>query len=110
MRVSNEGELAKWYEIPIAGVVNEPGNTAKIIVSGWRTFKPVIDQDKCTRCGICWMYCPEGAIKYVNKPYSTKKGINYGFTYEIDYDHCKGCRICVVECPVKAINTVREHE
>ena len=106
----SSGVTAKWYEIPIAGIVPEPGNTAKRKIGNWRTFRPVINQDKCTRCYICWMYCPDGAITILNKPYTTSKGIKYDITFEVDYDHCKGCRICAHECPVKAIDVVREYE
>ncbi len=63
----------------------------------WRTFKPVIDYDKCTACMICWLYCPEGAITLGEKPL-------------IDYDYCKGCGICSEECPSKAISMVKEVE
>ena len=65
-------------------------------VAGWRVFKPEIDLEKCTGCQLCWIYCPETAIKLVDgKP-------------EIEYHKCKGCGICVNECPVKAIEFVRE--
>ena len=63
----------------------------------WRTFKPIIDYDKCTACMICWLYCPEGAITPDEKP-------------SIDYDYCKGCGICSEECPSKAITMVKEVE
>jgi Pyruvate/2-oxoacid:ferredoxin oxidoreductase delta subunit len=29
----------------------------------WRTFKPEINYEKCTNCGVCAMYCPDGLIK-----------------------------------------------
>lgn len=31
------------------------------------TGLPVIDQDKCTKCGKCIKYCPMGAIKAVKE-------------------------------------------
>ncbi len=61
----------------------------------WRTLKPVINYEKCTKCFICWMYCPEAAILAEDKPV-------------ILYDFCKGCGICANECPVKAINMIKE--
>ena len=100
--------LPKWYEIPIAGIIPEAGNTRKIRTGEWRTFKPVINQDKCIRCRICWMYCPEGAIQEVPKEHITSKGVKYSVTYEVDYYYCKGCGICAEECPVKAIEMVLE--
>ena len=54
---------------------------------------PVIDPEKCSKCGLCSLYCPEGVISEDLK---------------IDYDFCKGCGICANECPKKAIRMERE--
>jgi pyruvate ferredoxin oxidoreductase gamma subunit len=64
---------------------------------GWRVHRPVIDEARCTRCLLCFVLCPEGAISLTsdNLP-------------KVDYDHCKGCLICVHECPPAAIAEVRE--
>ena len=65
-------------------------------VAEWRVFRPVVDYDKCVSCRLCWVYCPETAISWVDdKP-------------KIDYRKCKGCGICPNECPVKAIEFKRE--
>ena len=63
----------------------------------WRTFRPILDYSKCTRCVLCWIYCPDAAI--------TRQEDD---SPKIDYDYCKGCVICANECPVKAIKMVRE--
>jgi len=64
----------------------------------WRSLYPKLQLDKCTSCGLCWLYCPEGVIEIIDdKP-------------RIDYDFCKGCGICADVCPVKAIEMVREGE
>jgi 2-oxoacid:acceptor oxidoreductase delta subunit (pyruvate/2-ketoisovalerate family) len=52
----------------------------------------MLNKEKCTKCALCWLYCPEGAIK-----------LNSDCTPEIDLSHCKGCGICAKECPMKAI-------
>ena len=65
----------------------------------WRSFRPVIDQEKCKRCLLCWLYCPETAIKRVGEDH---------MQVVIDYTYCKGCGICANECPFKAITMVRE--
>ncbi|MFH1240289.1 MAG: 4Fe-4S dicluster-binding protein [Candidatus Diapherotrites archaeon] len=63
----------------------------------WRTHVPKFDDSKCIKCGLCWLQCPDNAIK-------EKKD---GF-YESDSRLCKGCFICAKICPVKAIEMVRE--
>ncbi|HHX51547.1 MAG TPA: 4Fe-4S binding protein [Clostridia bacterium] len=62
-----------------------------------RNLRPVIHHEKCSRCGFCWIYCPEGCI-------------TRGETYLIDYDYCKGCGVCGAECPKDAIAMVREDQ
>ncbi|WOF16698.1 4Fe-4S dicluster domain-containing protein [Methanoplanus sp. FWC-SCC4] len=66
------------------------GNTGS-----WRTFKPVVDREKCNSCGNCYRFCPDAAITT---------------DFEIDYDFCKGCGICAEVCPKKAISMVREED
>lgn len=63
----------------------------------WRTMRPVMDGEKCVKCGFCWMYCPERAIR------KTEDG-----GYVINYSYCKGCGICGEECPKGAIKMVEE--
>ncbi|MHA1734487.1 MAG: 4Fe-4S binding protein [Promethearchaeota archaeon] len=88
-------EYKSWEELPpipisfpVKGSIGETGD--------WRTFRPVINREKCTDCGFCWMFCPEGVID--------------AKTLEIDYAYCKGCGICARECPQGAIEMVRESE
>ena len=45
-------KLKHWKEIPIGGMVIEPGSSVEFDVSAWRTFRPVIDKNKCTKCGL----------------------------------------------------------
>ena len=100
--------LPGWKELPKGAVVLEPGSSVRYKTASWRVLKPVIDQDKCVRCRICWTYCPEPAIVELDQPYTSKSGRAYKVTYVIDYDYCKGCGICAEECPVKAIAMVEE--
>jgi 2-oxoacid:acceptor oxidoreductase delta subunit (pyruvate/2-ketoisovalerate family) len=62
----------------------------------WRSQRPVLDQEKCNRCGLCWMYCPDNAI------------LPEGDLFQISYMYCKGCGICAQECPKGAILIVKE--
>ena len=47
----------------------------------------------CNACGRCYLYCPDGAIKWESNP----KGLNF------DAELCKSCGICIRECPRDAI-------
>lgn len=84
-----------WREIPIGTRIEVPGNAREYKTGDWRTFKPIRDNDKCTNCLFCWIYCPDGAIP-----------VEDGKVADIDYDYCKGCGICAFECPVDAIEMV----
>jgi len=64
----------------------------------WRNIKPIIDLEKCIKCGICWKFCPEPSIDIVDE------------WPVIDYDYCKGCGICAEECPTKCIVMVEEEK
>lgn len=66
------------------------------VSSGMRTFRPVIDQDKCVKCLRCFLVCPDGTID------------KSGDQLEIDYDYCKGCGVCCKECKPGAISMVKE--
>jgi len=70
-----------------------PGNARTRRVGDWSNFKPIIDLDKCTKCMISFVYCPDSAIT-----------IDGDSKYPIvDYGACKGCNICFTESPTKAI-------
>ncbi|MHA1627055.1 MAG: pyruvate synthase subunit PorD [Candidatus Asgardarchaeia archaeon] len=90
-------EKSGWKDLFFAGIV-EPGTSAKFKTGNWRALKPIIDYSKCIKCDLCWVYCPEPAIKRKDDD-----------SVEIDYDFCKGCGICANECPVKAIKMVPEY-
>ena len=90
-----------WKDLPMGGIIDKPGNAVEYNTGSWRTYVPIWDEDKCTNCFLCWIFCPDDSIK-------TKDGKIIG----IDYDHCKGCGICAEECPdkVKAIEMKLESE
>ena len=62
----------------------------------WRTMRPVVNAEKCCRCGWCYLYCPSGCI------------VEQGDRFEPNFDYCKGCGLCAAECPVEAIEMVPE--
>ncbi|MGD8565570.1 MAG: 4Fe-4S binding protein [Candidatus Bathyarchaeota archaeon] len=85
-----------WKEIPPAGVCWKP--STEYLTGDWKTYMPIRDIEKCTRCTFCVIYCPDGAIHWDTE----KEDIKF------DYDFCKGCGICANECPVDAIKMERE--
>ena len=88
-----------WKEIPEGGLIVEPGNAREYNTGSWRSSRPIRDEEKCTNCLICWIYCPDSSIIVKDNKIE-----------EIDLKHCKGCGICATECPVKAIKMVPEVE
>ncbi len=63
--------------------------------ASWRSVRPVIVEERCKRCMICWKVCPEPAIRPGDPPV-------------VDLDYCKGCGICIAECPFDAIDSEKE--
>ncbi|MCE9562633.1 MAG: 2-oxoacid:acceptor oxidoreductase family protein [Planctomycetes bacterium] len=78
-------------------VIYAPGNSARRHTGSWRVFRPEIDLNACTRCGICFAECPDAAIHLNEKAFPV-----------VDYDNCKGCLICETECPVHCISEQKE--
>ncbi len=81
----------------------DPGSSKENKTGNWRTFKPVIDHDKCIACGNCSRVCPEGCVFPAGG-----KALQGKIYYEKDLDYCKGCGLCAEECPVKCITMERE--
>ena len=65
--------------------------------STWRTLRPVIHLEHCTRCNFCWKFCPDDAITFDADGYPVLR-----------LDYCKGCGICAEECPAGAIRMDEE--
>ena len=102
MSQKNEFKLnpkPSWKELPIASIIPQPSTSRFYLTGDWRSFRPVIDKDKCVRCGLCWSYCPDAAIKWFEDG-----------SVEVDLNYCKGCGVCAEECPAKAITMVEEVE
>jgi pyruvate ferredoxin oxidoreductase gamma subunit len=75
----------------------DAGNAAQHQTGNWRVERPVIDRARCSRCGLCFVQCPDGAISLDEEGYPL-----------IDYDHCKGCMICRSVCPLHIVERERE--
>jgi pyruvate ferredoxin oxidoreductase gamma subunit len=72
-------------------------NTPLRRTGSWRVYRPEIDLARCTRCWVCYLRCPDGAI-----------ALDPDGTPHVDYAVCKGCLTCAEECPVHGIARVRE--
>ena len=81
-----------WKELNVGCVIDEPGNAATYRTGDWRSQRPVYNKDRCIRCGTCYIFCPDMAIKTIEDGY-----------IEHDLYYCKGCGICAQECPTEAI-------
>ena len=77
-------------------LIVKPNTTKQNKTGSWRTYRPVVNIDKCIGCHLCAKLCPDQAIDMVN--------INGREKSKINYDYCKGCGLCASECPVQAIN------
>ncbi|MDA8333419.1 MAG: 4Fe-4S binding protein [Peptococcaceae bacterium] len=80
-----ERPFAAWWPAGYSRAKKHPG----------REEYPVIDHSRCSRCSLCFIFCPEGIIAR-------------GEEYSMDLDYCKGCGVCAQECPVGAIQMHRE--
>jgi pyruvate ferredoxin oxidoreductase delta subunit len=89
----------KWYEVNPGCIVFVPGNAREYKTGTWRSQRPLWDNKKCIKCGICYIFCPEGCIRETEEGY-----------FAADLDYCKGCGICAHECWPGAITMQEEEE
>jgi pyruvate ferredoxin oxidoreductase delta subunit len=92
----SEFEMTSKDVLPGA-VVTEPGNARAYKTGDWRSQKPTYNFDRCIKCAVCQIYCPEGCIEPNAEGY-----------YEANMYYCKGCGICARECWTKVITMVEE--
>lgn len=87
-------QLADWPATPQAASGHLASSNR-----GWRSAWPVIELDACNSCGLCLLYCPDGAITWNERKLPV-----------VADDWCKGCGMCVVECPKHIITLSAEPE
>jgi pyruvate ferredoxin oxidoreductase delta subunit len=97
--------LPKWHEmrqgvaipcIKPGHVMNAAGETGGFELERNPTFKkfttrsmrPVIDFEKCIKCTLCWLQCPDSCFDV------TPDGL-----YDADMEACCGCGVCEAVCP-----------
>lgn len=90
-------ELSAWRDLRVGGTVL-PGEAVQPRTGSWRTgLKPEVDLSACVNCLLCWLYCPDSAVRVDDTTF-------VGF----DDDYCKGCELCAAVCPTGAITMVRD--
>ena len=72
-------------------------NSPERHTGSWRQVRPVLQRQRCSRCWVCFVRCPDAAITLDSEDYPV-----------VDYAVCKGCLLCVHECPTHAFNVVKE--
>lgn len=88
-----------WKSLELGAAIVTPGNTAELKTGDWRTELPVLDEEKCVKCGLCAVYCPEFCIQEDEQ----------GF-FRANLYYCKGCGICAYECPKQALTMQLEEK
>ena len=94
-KIYQSEKLLTWREILAGAVVIEPGNARTYCTGDWKSANPILDYEKCNKCGLCYLYCPEGCIDPMNDGY-----------FKPNLFYCKGCGICAKECPKNVINMI----
>ena len=100
-------EMPKWHEMRdgIAIPSIAPGHKMKDPITGTeggfqparnptfkkyatRTMRPVVDFDKCIKCTLCWLACPDSCFDV------TPENL-----YDANLEACCGCGVCEAVCP-----------
>ena len=76
----------------------EPDSLYSVRSGDWRQMRPVTQETRCCRCGLCYLYCPAGCI--------TDRVTHF----EADMTFCKGCGLCAYVCPAAAIGMRGEEQ
>jgi pyruvate ferredoxin oxidoreductase delta subunit len=60
-----------------------------------RTMRPVVDFDKCVKCTLCWLQCPDSCFDVTPER-----------LYDANMEACCGCGVCEAVCPVEQCITM----
>jgi len=88
-----------WKELPkyanVIPAVEISGKNPHYSKGTTKTDIPVINKEKCTKCALCWIICPEGCLVRTPDGY-----------YDVEKKYCSGCGMCESICPPKAIKMI----
>jgi pyruvate ferredoxin oxidoreductase delta subunit len=104
-----EFKFPKWHEmregitipgIPMGGTVLDadtgktggyrPARNLTFKKYTTRSMRPVVDFDKCIKCTLCWLQCPDSCFDVM------PDGM-----YDANMEACCGCGVCEAVCPEK---------
>ena len=88
-----------WHELNLGCMITDVGNTMQYQTGDWRSQRPVYNFERCLKCGVCYIFCPEGCVMRNTEDY-----------FVADLFFCKGCGICARECPTKVITMITEED
>ncbi len=86
-----------WKEVKVGCILLEEGKAQPFERADKPALIPQWDKQMCVRCGLCYLFCPDAAIRRSADGY-----------FEADADYCKGCGICHKECWFGAISMTEE--
>ncbi len=89
--------LPRWQEILPGCVVVDAGNASEYRTGDWKSQHPEFAYEKCNKCGLCYIFCPDAAIEAKDDGY-----------FQANMYYCKGCGICAKECPKDVITMIEE--
>src|SRR6266850_1309354 len=89
--------LGAQMKDPITGAEGGWQPARNTVFKKWatRTMRPVVDFEKCIKCTLCWLQCPDSCFDV------TPEGL-----YDANLEACCGCGVCEAVCPVPACVTM----
>jgi pyruvate ferredoxin oxidoreductase delta subunit len=90
--------MSMWEKNKVGCILLEKDLAQPFKKGDKRLKKPVFNEEQCTKCALCYLYCPDAAIK--------EKDNNF---FEADLNYCKGCGVCSRECWFGAITMVEDN-
>lgn len=107
-------ELPKWHEMregitipniplgeamvdPVTGETGgyRPARNPTFKKFTTRTLRPLVDFDKCIKCRLCWLQCPDSCFDVTPDGH-----------YDMNAEACCGCGVCEAVCPVQGCITM----
>jgi pyruvate ferredoxin oxidoreductase delta subunit len=82
--------MGKPMKDPVTGKEGgyQPARNTTFLKYATRTMRPVVDFDKCIKCTLCWLACPDTCFDV------TPEGL-----YDANLKACCGCGVCEAVCP-----------